>query len=123
MALDDGERAIVEGIIGPLEQEHTADIASRIGRLGSPQAAGLEVLKIRLAEMELSPSHVSAAGDGSVSHTANLKPVKAKVLALAQEVEALGNLTGAAAQLVASVLEPEVFTESIDLGSSSPRRG
>lgn len=57
----------------------TADLAARLGRLGSPHRVALEVLRERRADLLVDPLSVTLTGDGAQDATGNVKALDASI--------------------------------------------
>ena len=130
MALSPSEKAEISSRIGPLGVDDLSDLDAleeAVERLGSPALAALEVMRVRYAEMVSSPAVVAAAGDGSVSHAANLEPFRKMIAALVEDLRGSdGNATPAGAELLrsaGSLADPDQTITSVLYGARNARPG
>lgn len=68
------------------------DVAARIGRLGSPQLAALQILRTQLADLLADPASIDAQGDWSQDTKANIDAYEKRIVQL-EEATGQGTVT------------------------------
>ena len=120
MALSASDLAAVERWTGDVDDADHDSIQARIDRLGSAEAASLELLMIERARMRKAATKVGS-GRYSSDHTENLKAMTEAIAELVAAIDP-DDLTEAGEELVEEATVQSYSTE-ITVEASAKRRG
>lgn len=89
MAVDAGDRAIIERWVGTLAAVDDQDIEQRLSRLGSPYPVALEMLMVQYSNVVRDPLRMRIDGDATWENDRNVVELRSRIAALASLCEGL----------------------------------
>lgn len=124
-SLDLAGRVVLEAWTGPIAAGDVEEIEARLEHFGSAYGVALQMLLTKRAQFSVTAADRSS-GDDRTNHAVNLKALDEQIQGLVAAMGSLETYTPSQAEMDLMLLAtaaPGQATTTIDLVTSSPRRG